>query len=305
MAAAIPGGAREKREGAALTVAREYGSQSMVAPLRKVMVRRPDQAFGGADPARWHYAGQPELAEALKEHEFLVKILSDFGAEVLFHEESLPDHADAIFVHDPVLISNQGAILLKMGKDLRRGEEVAIGRSLASNGVPIHYQLHGDAVCEGGDLVWLDEDTLAVGLGYRTNPAGLRQLGEALPGVTLIPVQLPYYLGPSACLHLMSTVSIVAEDMAVVYRPLTSVFFLQELEYRGFKIVDVPDEEFAGMGPNVLALAPGECVMLEGNPVTRQRLEAAGCSVTTYRGENISLLAEGGATCLTRPILRG
>ncbi|HSG25158.1 MAG TPA: arginine deiminase family protein [Anaerolineales bacterium] len=286
-------------------MAKEYGSQSMVAPLRKVLVRRPDRAFGGADPARWHYAGRPDLTEALREHDQLVKILQDFGAEVLFHEETLPDHADAIFVHDPVLVSDQGAVLLKMGKELRRGEEAAIGRSLEKAGVPIHYQVHGDAVCEGGDLLWLEEDTLAVGLGYRTNPQGLRQLGEALPGVTLIPFQLPYYLGPSACLHLMSTVSIVAEDLAVVYRPLTSVVFLQELEQRGFRMIDVPEEEFAGMGPNVLALEPRNCVMLEGNPVTSQRLEAAGCSVTTYRGDHISLMAEGGATCLTRPILRG
>ncbi len=286
-------------------MAKEYGSQSMVASLRKVLVRRPDRAFGGADPARWHYAGRPDLTEALREHDQLVKILQDFGAEVLFHEETLPDHADAIFVHDPVLVSDQGAVLLKMGKELRRGEEAAIGRSLEKAGVPIHYQVHGDAVCEGGDLLWLEEDTLAVGLGYRTNPQGLRQLGEALPGVTLIPFQLPYYLGPSACLHLMSTVSIVAEDLAVVYRPLTSVVFLQELEQRGFRMIDVPEEEFAGMGPNVLALEPRNCVMLEGNPVTSQRLEAAGCSVTTYRGDHISLMAEGGATCLTRPILRG
>lgn len=305
MAAAIFGRAWQEREGKILAVAKEYGSQSMVASLRKVLVRRPDRAFGGADPARWHYAGRPDLTEALREHDQLVKILQDFGAEVLFHEETLPDHADAIFVHDPVLVSDQGAVLLKMGKELRRGEEAAIGRSLEKAGVPIHYQVHGDAVCEGGDLLWLEEDTLAVGLGYRTNPQGLRQLGEALPGVTLIPFQLPYYLGPSACLHLMSTVSIVAEDLAVVYRPLTSVVFLQELEQRGFRMIDVPEEEFAGMGPNVLALEPRNCVMLEGNPVTSQRLEAAGCSVTTYRGDHISLMAEGGATCLTRPILRG
>lgn len=305
MAAAIFRRAWQEREGKILAVAKEYGSQSMVAPLRKVLVRRPDRAFGGADPARWHYAGRPDLTEALREHDQLVKILQDFGAEVLFHEETLPDHADAIFVHDPVLVSDRGAVLLKMGKELRRGEEAAIGRSLEKAGVPIHYQVHGDAVCEGGDLVWLDEATLAVGLGYRTNQEGLRQLGEALPGVTIIPVQLPYYLGPSACLHLMSTVSIVAEDLAVAYRPLTSVVFLQELEQRGFRMIDVPEEEFAGMGPNVLALEPRNCVMLEGNPVTSQRLEAAGCSVTTYRGDHISLMAEGGATCLTRPILRG
>lgn len=282
-----------------------YGSQSMVHHLRRVMVRKPDQSFGLADPERWHYTRRPDLGLAIQEHERLVRILDDFGAEVIFHDEYLSEHADSVFVHDPVLVCDQGAVILKMGKVLRRGEEAAIGASLESAGVPIHYRMQADALCEGGDLLWVDQNTLAVGLGYRTNPEGLRQLSLALPGVELIPVQLPYYRGPEACLHLMSTISIVAEDLAVVYRPLTSVVFLQALASRGFELVDVPDEEFETMGPNVLALKPRECVMLEGNPVTTQRLKAAGCSVTTYSGENLSLVAEGGPTCLTRPIWRG
>jgi dimethylargininase len=284
---------------------RRYGSQSMYAQLRKVMVRRPDKAFGDADPVRWHYAGKPNLSEASLEHDTLVRLLEEAGAEVIYHEGALPDHADAVFVHDPVLISNQGAIILRMGKDLRRGEEDAIAQSLLKTGVPVHYRMEGEAICEGGDLLWLDENTLAVGLGYRTNLEGLRQLELAMPEVELLAVQLPHYLGPAACLHLMSTISIVDQDLAVVYRPLTSVVFLQELEKRGFQIVDVPEEEFTSMGPNVLAVGPRECVMLAGNPITRERLEMAGCKVLTYKGEQISLMAEGGPTCLTRPILRG
>jgi dimethylargininase len=171
--------------------------------------------------------------------------------------------------------------------------------------VPTHFRMSGEATCEGGDLLWLDEGTLAVGLGYRTNLEGLGMLELALPDIEIFPVQLPHYLGPSACLHLMSTISIVDHDLAVVYRPLTSVVFLQELENRGFQLIDVPENEFTSMGPNVLALGPRECVMLEGNPVTKKRLEMAGCKVVSYRGEYISMLAEGGPTCLTRPILRG
>lgn len=181
-----------------------------------------------------------------------------------------------------------------------------MARRLEELGVPVHYRLQGEARAEGGDLLWLDSDTLAVGLGFRTNAEGLRQLGEAMADldVTVIPVELPYYTGPTACLHLLSLISIVDEKLAVVYPPLLSVPFWQELRARGYRTIEVPAEEFETMGTNVLALAPGHCVMLEGNRVTRRRLEAAGCEVWTYRGQEISHKAEGGPTCLTRPILR-
>lgn len=285
---------------------RTYGSQSMVGTLRRVMVRRPDEAFGRADPARWHYTARPDLSLAQAEHDAFVAILRDAGTEVIEHDEPLPDHADAIFVHDPVLVTDRGAVVLRMGKALRAGEEAAIARSLSRAGVPVYYTLHGDAWAEGGDLLWLDHDTLAAGVGFRTNEEGIRQLREALEplGVTVLPVPLPYFYGCDACLHLMSLISIVDFRLAVVYLPLLPVPFWRHLVEQGFKLVEVPECEFATMGPNVLALAPGRCLMLEGNPVTKQRLEEAGCTVLTYRGNEISLKAEGGATCLTRPVHR-
>lgn len=282
-----------------------YGSQSMVGPLKRVAVRKPNDTFGNADPQKWHYTSQPNLEAALAEHEAFVKILTDFGSEIIDHKEPLPDHSDAIFTHDPVLVSNDGAILLSMGKPLRQGEEDAIGKTLEKAGVPIHYRLTGDARAEGGDLLWVDEETLAVGLGFRTNAEGLRQLQEALPDVNVVPVHLPYFTGPEACLHLMSFISIVDHNKAVVYEELMPVPFWQDLKARGFKFAQVPKEEFWTMGPNVLALAPSHCVMLAGNPQTQQNLLDLGCEVVTYVGKEISLKAEGGATCLTRPILRG
>ena len=217
------------------------------------------------------------------------------------------EHADAIYVFDPAIVTDHGAIILSMGKPERRGEEAAMARCLEALGVPILYTLHGGARAEGGDLLRLDHDTLAVGQGFRTNAEGLQQLREALNeiGVRVLPVELPYYTGPEACLHLLSLISIVDRQVAVVYPPLLAVPFWQELKRRDFKLIEVPDAEFATMGPNVLALAPGRCLMLEGNPITRQRLEEAGCQVMTYRGNEISLKAEGGPTCLTRPVLRG
>jgi dimethylargininase len=285
---------------------RSYGSQSMVEPLRKVLVKRPDEAFAVDDPGKWHYAERPNLEIAQQEHDALVAILRQAGAEVIYHDEFQPERADAIFVHDPAIVTDHGAVILRMGKGLRQGEEAVISRRLEELGVPVHYTLHGDAQAEGGDLLWVDHDTLAVGQGFRTNAEGLRQLKEALEGlgVRIIPVQLPYYRGPEGCLHLMSLISLVDHEVAVVYPPLMPVPFWQYLKDRGFQFIEVPDEEFKTMGPNVLALAPGKCLMLEGNPITRQRLEEAGCQVLTYKGNEISLKAEGGPTCLTRPILR-
>jgi N-dimethylarginine dimethylaminohydrolase len=285
---------------------KDYGSQSMIKPLRRVLVRRPDEAFGRADPVRWHYTSQPNLALAHQEHDAFVASLTQAGVEVIYHNEILPDHADAIYVHDPALVTDEGAIILSMGKALRRGEERAITQRFEALGIPILYTLHGQARAEGGDLMWLDEHTLAVSLGFRTNAEGLRQLGEALASleVELIPVQLPYYQGAEACLHLMSLISLVDHRLAVVYLPLLPVPFYQYLQVCDFQLIEIPDEEFATQATNVLALAPGQCLMLEGNPVTRQRLETAGCEVLTYRGNEISFKAEGGPTCLTRPILR-
>ncbi len=283
-----------------------YGSQSMVEPLRRVLVRRPDSAFGSADPERWHYAATPNLEIAQAEHDSLVATLRGAGCEVAYHDLPMPDHADAIFTHDPVIVTDEGAVLLRMGKTLRRGEEAAIGKVLENLAVPVLAALEGEATAEGGDLLWLDHDTLAVGRGYRSNGEGLRQLTAILHplGAETFPVQLPHGGGPASCLHLMSLVSMLDHDLAVAFLPLLPVPFVELLSARGIELVAVPDEELPTMGPNVLALAPRRCLMLEGNPITRKRLENVGCEVLTYSGEELSLKAEGGATCLTRPILR-
>jgi N-dimethylarginine dimethylaminohydrolase len=284
-----------------------YGSQSMVEGLKRVLVRRPDEAFGDADPVHWHYTSRPDLVAARAEHETLVATLQNSGCEVVFHDAPLPDHADAIFTHDPVIVTDAGAIVLRMGKPGRRGEEAAIAATLENLGVPILTTLEDGATAEGGDLLWLDHDTLAVGRGYRTNAEGFRQLTAALRplGARTVEVQLPHAGGPAACLHLMSLISMLDHDLAVVYLPLLPVPFVELLGDRGIDLVEVPDNEVPTMAPNVLAIAPRRCLMLEGNPETKARLEAAGCEVLTYRGDELSLKAEGGPTCLTRPILRG
>jgi len=170
--------------------------------------------------------------------------------------------------------------------------------------VPIAGRLEAPATAEGGDTVWLDERTLLVGRGYRTNDAGVAALRATLPDVDVIVFDLPHLHGREEVLHLMSLLSPLDVDLAVVYLPLMPVRLVELLEERGIRFVEVPDEEFESMGPNVLALGPRSALALDGNPETRRRMEKAGVEVRVYTGDEISKKGDGGPTCLTRPLLR-
>jgi len=284
-----------------------YGAQSMTAPLRRVVMRRPGEAMAAADPAEWHYASAIDLEGARAAHDAFADALRAWDVEVLYHEEPLPEHADSVFVFDPALVTDQGTLLLSMGKEPRRGEEEPLGRTLQACGVPIYGRLEGAARCEGGDTVWLDHDTLAVGRGFRTNAEGVRQLRALLAplGATVLDYDLPYFTGPEACLHLLSLISPVDVDLAVAYPPLVPTAFWQELKRRGVRLLEVPEDEFVRtQATNVLCVAPRRLVMLAGSLVTQGLLEEAGCEVVTFPGEPLSFKSEGGPTCLTRPLWR-
>ena len=284
-----------------------YGAQSMTAPLRRVLMRRPGAAIAAADPARWHYTSTIDLEAARSTHDAFADALRAWDVEVLYHDEPLPEHADSVFVFDPALVTDRGTLLLSMGKQLRRGEEEPLARALQSCGVPVYGRLGGAARCEGGDTMWLDHDTIAVGRGFRTNAEGVRQLRALLTplGVTVLDYDLPYFTGPEACLHLLSLISPVDVDLAVAFPPLMPTAFWDELTRRGVRLLEVPEEEFVGtQATNVLCVAPRRLVMLAGSPVTQGLLEAEGCEVVTIPGEPLSFKAEGGPTCLTRPVWR-
>jgi dimethylargininase len=280
-----------------------YGCQSMSAPLRRVMVR----TLRDEDVSAWKDYGwraKPDLSEAKREHEALCRILADYGAEVISAEAEMAPNPDAIYVHDPVIVADAGAIILRPGKQGRRTETEPIAQDLERAGVPIAVRLEGPATAEGGDMVWLDNRTLLVGRTYRTNSAGIAALAEALPDVDVVPFDLPHLNGRGEVLHLMSLLSPLAPDLAVSYLPLMPVRLIELLEERGVRLIPVPVEEFDTMGPNVLALQPRVALAIEGNPETRRRMEGAGVDVTLYRGNEISRKGDGGPTCLTRPILR-
>ena len=288
-------------------MAEGYGAQGMVGRLRRVVMRRPGEAMAAADPAAWHYTGAIDLDAARRAHDAFADALRAWDVEVLYHDEPLPDHSDSVFVFDPVLVTDRGTIVLSMGKERRRGEEEPLARTLQDCGVPVFGRLEGDARVEGGDTLWLDHDTLAVGRGFRTNAEGVRQLRDLLGpvGVTVVDYDLPYFTGPEACLHLLSLISPVDVDLAVAYPPLMPTSFWAELKRRGIRLLEVPEEEFAQtQATNILTVAPRKCIMLDGSPVTKQLLEMADCEVVTFPGEPLSFKAEGGPTCLTRPVLR-
>ena len=272
----------------------------MTAPLRRVLVRRP----GGLEHWReYGWRSEPDARGIAAEHEAFASLLADAGAEVVVAE---PDdrNPDAVYVYDPALVGNEGALLLRPGKEGRRGEPERLAADLERAGVPVAARLDAPGLAEGGDTVWLDETTLLVGLGYRTNDAGVRALAAALPGVDVLAFDLPHLNGPGEVLHLMSLLSPVDADLAVAYPPLMPVRLMELLADRGVRLVEVPSEEFETMGPNVLALAPRVALALEGNDETRRRMERVGVDVRVYRGDEISRKGDGGPTCLTRPLLR-
>jgi len=278
-------------------------TQIMTAPLRRVFVRRP-----AADVSRWREFGwrsEPDAAGLAAEHEALCAALEEAGAEVVVGEPSPSGNVDAVYVFDPALTSDAGAILLRPGKESRRDEVAAIGADLEANGISTAAELTAPALAEGGDTLWLDEKTLVIGLGYRTNATGAAQIAVALPTVDVITVDLPHHHGRGEVLHLLSLISPVDDDLALVYPPLMPVRLVQLLEDRGVQMVEVPGNEFESMGCNVLALAPRIVLTLDGNPETRNRLEAAGVDVRVYSGEELSRKGDGGPTCLTRPLARG
>jgi dimethylargininase len=238
------------------------------------------------------------------EHEAFRALLVDAGAEVIVAATPHSLDPDAIYVYDPALVTDDGAVMLRPGKEGRRGEVEVMAADFVEAGVPIAGRLDAPAMAEGGDTLWLDERTLLVGRGYRTNDEGVRQLAEAMPGVEVVAFDLPHLRGAGEVLHLMSLLSPIDVDLAVAYPPLMPVRLMELLAERDTELVEVPEEEFETMGPNVLALAPRVALALEGNDETRRRMEKAGVEVRVFSGDEISRKGDGGPTCLTRPLLR-
>lgn len=279
--------------------------------LKSVFIKKASSAFINEQHIAKHwealnYLGKPDINIALQEYDAFEQVFKDHNVELLYLPEDDTVNMDSIYCRDAAIATDKGMIICNMGKEGRMKEPAAEQRAFEANGIPVLGVITAPGTLEGGDVAWLDEKTLAVGHTYRTNEEGIRQLTNLLAplGVTVMSVPMPHYKGPSDVFHLMSVVSPVDHNLAVVYSPLIPIVFRNELIARSYELVEVPDAEFDSMGCNVLALAPRVCLMVKGNPITKARLEKAGCKVIEYEGEEISVKGGGGPTCLTRPVMR-
>ncbi|MDP3895250.1 MAG: arginine deiminase family protein [Mesorhizobium sp.] len=282
----------------------------MAGPLKRVLMRRASSAMRGADAKSWHYGASFDAVRAAAEHAAFADLVAATGAEIEWLPDTDDGMADSVFTHDPSLMTDHGAIILSMGKALRRPEpglhEAAYGRM----GIPVLGRVEAPGTVEGGDCVWVDAKTLAIGRGVRTNEAGIRQVAAMLAphGIEVLGYDLPLWQGEEACLHLMSVISPLADDLALVYSPLLPAAFWQLLKARNITLVEGDADEFRlsnGLSLNVLPTAPRQVIAVAGFPKTKAAMEAAGCTVSVFEAEALCIACEGGPTCLTRPILRG
>lgn len=289
----------------------EFGCQSEVGTIKRLLLKHPSEAFISDEniDTQWmdlNYLGSPDYNRAVSEFEGFVELLEKHVLEIHYLPQKDQAGLDSIYVHDPVIMTSGGAVLCNMGKEQRRGEPAAMEEFLTGLDIPILGSITGEGRLEGGDVVFFDKNTLAVAEGYRTNREGIRQLQdltkEFISDFQIVP--LPHWQGPDDVLHLMSIISPVDHDLAVVYSRLMPVPFREWLIRRGIKLVEVPDTEFETMGCNVLAVSLRKCIVLSGNPRTRHLLEEEGVEVWEYEGEEISKKGAGGPTCLTRPLWR-
>jgi N-dimethylarginine dimethylaminohydrolase len=282
---------------------RAFGAQSMTAPLREVLVKRPGAAFGAAfsDPAHG-FLRPVDLPRAQREHDALRALLTRLGVTV--HELGVETASpDLVYTFDPALVTDRGAVLLRSGKRNRRGEEEALAGFFAARGIPTLGRIEAPGTVDGGDTFWLRPDLLCVGRSLRTNQAGADQLAALVGGEARV-FDVPYANGPGECLHLLSLISPVADDLAVVHLPQLPSGLHALLGDLGVRMIPVPTEEMPTLGCNVLAVRPRVVVMAAGNPRTEAALRESGCEVHTFEAGEVGVNGGGGPTCLTRPLLR-
>ena len=283
----------------------------MVDPIKKILLKHPSNAFLNQrninkQYLELNYLAAPNFNSAISDYEIFVDLLKSFDIEIYYLPKDKSTSLDSIYTHDPCVVSNKGVVICNMGKKARQPEVDSMKKFFHSIEVPILGKIQSPGTLEGGDVVWINEKTIAVGEGYRTNKEGIEQLKLLLSDQveTVITVSIPHWNGPDDCLHLMSNLSPIDHDLYLVYSRLLPVSFIKYLLDQNIELIDVPDDEYESMGCNVLAIAPRKVIMISGNPKTKQLLENKGVKIHTYDGSEISIKGAGGPTCLTRPFMR-
>ena len=283
----------------------------MVDPIKKILLKNPSNAFLNQrninkQYLELNYLAAPNFNSAISDYEIFVDLLKSFDIEIYYLPKDKSTSLDSIYTHDPCVVSNKGVVICNMGKKARKPEVNSMKKFFHSIEVPILGKIQSPGTLEGGDVVWINEKTIAIGEGYRTNKEGIEQLKLLLSDQieTVITVSIPHWNGPDDCLHLMSNLSPIDHDLYLVYSRLLPVSFIKYLLDQNIELIDVPDDEYESMGCNVLAIAPRKVIMISGNPKTKQLLKNKGVEIHTYDGSEISIKGAGGPTCLTRPFLR-
>lgn len=314
--------------GRATTLSAGCGVDSNAGTLRRVAMRRPN-AMLTADHRRWHYAKPLDATRLADQYETFADLVARSGADIVWFDDEHPDEpagdesagdesagepvddglADSVFTYDPSFVIPSGAVVLRPGKALRLDEAQLHADFYAAHGIPMIGRIEAPGTVEGGDVFWLDATTLAVGRGFRTNQAGIDQFAAIVGahGIALAVYDLPYHHGPAACLHLMSLVSALDTDLALVHTPLLPTALHQTMVEMGYTMLEAPADEFSasvGLNLNVLATAPRQVIAVDGFPGTVALMRDAGCDVVTFRADELCIPCEGGPTCLTRPLLR-
>ena len=289
-----------------------FNGHSMVAPLQRVLVCSPRSAGWNQSErvACWQALGfhhAPNFDQAQLQHNVLTRELASVGAEVIEIAPASDDTLDAVYAHDASLATDFGMVLMRMGKPNRITEGSNHGALYESLGIPILGTITKPGATEAGDIVWLDSKTLLIGRGYRTNAVGIQQMRDLLApkGVEVLTAPLPYGPGPSACLHLMSLMSLLDEHTVLVDLPWLAVETVELLRDRGFRFIEIDSSERDTLACNVLALGKSRLLAIEENHKTNARLHNAGFDVRTFPGSELCINGSGGPTCLTRPLLRG
>lgn len=280
-----------------------FGAQSMTAPLREVLVNPPGRAFARAfEQPELGFLHPVDIEQARRQHAALCSAMVGLGVTV--HELGADGPTgDCVYVFDPMLVANHGAIVLRSGKPNRLPESESLEEWAVAHEIPIAGRIEAPGTVDGGDTFWLTPELLCIGRSLRTNSAGARQLAELAGGDARV-FDMPYATGPAECLHLLSVISPVADDLAVVFLPQLPAGLYELLREHGIGWVEVPEQEIPTLGANVLTVRPGVVIMAEGNPATQRALLDRGCEVHTFPASEIGVNGSGGPTCLTRPVQR-
>jgi len=289
----------------------DYGSQNMVSQLKKVLMKKPQKFMSDVDKIKWNY-GNPLNQDLIeKNYNDFIEIIRKSEIEIFYIKLDNEDEelCDSIFTHDPSFVINEGAIILNMNKALRKNEIYYHIKKYVSLNIPIIGKIIDEGRVEGGDCIWINNTTLLVGTGYRTNIEGVRQLNNILKNynINVIHTELPKISNYNSCFHLMSIISMLDHDLVIGYEKFISTELSNILKKYNIEIIKIPEKEYLDsktLAVNILALSPRNLIMLRGYNKTADLLLKSGCKINFFYGDELCIKAEGGPTCLTRPILR-